>query len=125
MRNWRKRHPHPNTGTPRHRLRGGTTCPACGPVTPVPWGRGWMCPNRLAELGWVAPDEPEPRCDACGSFLSNGVCRLCLPAATKGLPSGWHVGELALTGRPETAVPGWKVIGEPLPAGSPWAGYLT
>jgi hypothetical protein len=122
-RRYKQRNVESKGGPSKHALEGGTTCPICGPVTPVPWGRGFMCPNRAKELGWKPPEEMEPRCHRCESFLIAGVCPFCTPVRAP-IPDGMHVGELPLTGRNESAVPGWKVIGPPLPPDSPWAKYL-
>lgn len=106
----------------KHALKGGTVCPICGPVEPVPWGRGYMCPNRAQQLGFKK-GAPDPRCNLCDSFLIGGVCIYCTPWRIE-IPDGFHVGELGLTARSESVVPGWRVIGPPLPEGSPWGAYL-
>lgn len=121
-RRYQQRHGKSVTNS-KHALKGGDVCPVCGPVTPVPWGRGYMCPNRATELGWRPPQEIEPRCHRCDAFLVAGVCPFCTPLRAD-LPEGMHAGEIPLTGRNESAVPGWKVLGPPLPPDSPWAKYL-
>lgn len=113
----------PTSGPSRHSLHGGTTCPVCGPVEPVPWGRGFMCPNRALELGWRPADAISPRCHRCDTFLIAGVCQFCTPVRAD-IRDGMHVDELPLTGRTESVVDDWRVIGPPIPPDSPWAKYL-
>ena len=113
-----------------HALGGTSICPLCGPVTPVPWGNGFMCPNRAKELGWKVPDQPNPRCHRCEGFLTNrGICLDCtpvpLPKDLLDAGGSFHMGEMPLSRRIENAVPGWKTLGPPLDPGSPWAAYLT
>ena len=47
-----------NPSTHRLSLRNGEpdTCVICGPVQPVRWGRGYMCPTIPTEKGWVMTD---------------------------------------------------------------------
>ena len=122
-RQYKQRNAESRGGKSEHSLHGGSTCPLCGPVIPVPWGKGFMCPNRAKELGWKPADAIAPRCHRCDTFLISGTCPFCTPVRAP-LPDDMHLGELPLTGRNESAVDGWKVIGPPLPPDSPWAKYL-
>lgn|SRR5574340_566745 len=125
-RQYRKGHRTASKVSP-HALKGGTNCPKCGPVTPVPWGRGKMCPNRAKELGWTPPEIPSPRCHRCERFLTaEGVCLTCTPVTLPAsMADGFHVGEMPLGRRVENAVSGWKTIGPALAPDDPWNAYLA
>lgn len=88
---WRKRHPASDKADKMrppsaHRLmvRDGRedTCKVCGVVTPVPHGRGWMCPNRAAELGFTGKATkvpPNQKCKTCAAWLcADGHCPRCV-----------------------------------------------
>ncbi len=112
------------------------TCPVCGPVSIVPWGRGWACAQRATELGrvrqqeapqewcqdcraadgtlvWLPTEGPCPRCGA-GSDLARGLRELeDARKAMEGLPPGFHLtgGDPYEMPEYESVVPGWKTIG--------------
>lgn len=134
-------------GKSRHRLerRDGSpdVCRLCGPVTPVPMGRGWGCPKRASELGWkVFAEAPQPACLVCRTWLDRfGSCAKCDAEAdvdglfipdesrlrSRGradvsdwLLNGYTVseGEPPLSDGNESVVPGWKTLGSFEPVGS-------
>lgn len=64
----------------QNRTGGQDVCAVCGPVTSIPQGRGWMCPTRARELGWVkTPAAPQPKCDRCLEqyLTAAGTCPAC------------------------------------------------
>lgn len=85
---WAKAHPEKAKENRRfraspHRLevRDGSPdrCPICGPVEPVAWGRGWMCPTRAAELNRRPAAAPTPKCPKCLTLFvtAAGTCLAC------------------------------------------------
>lgn len=111
-RSWKERNPEKarlsraaaNPSTHRLSLRTGEadTCAVCGPVEPIRWGRGYMCPTIPAEKGWIVTD------------VVNVRPRQLDPAFTAELrDNGMHV-ESAPSPLPveiENAVPNWTTLG--------------
>jgi hypothetical protein len=67
------------------------TCPLCGPVAIVAWGRGYLCANRAGELRQVQQEAPARRCWKCCTWsseanpvLEDDVCRRCTDELTPG-----------------------------------------
>lgn len=144
-RNYKKAHPEraraqkvgATTSTHRLALRNGDpdTCAICGPVQPVAWGRGYMCPVLHAEKRWPMQAAPDPQCLLCKRYLDKyGACRNCdddfadldarfMPLEARGMrklmaqlehiPDGLSLAstESQLPADVETAVPGWKTLG--------------
>lgn len=104
-----------------------TGCAVCGPVTPIKWRRGFMCPNRAMELGWKPDAKPAPRCETCDSWLrADNGCTFCERSALRPLPrslerelaaAGMHVEfePTVLSDEIENAVPGWRTLGNNSP----------
>lgn len=118
-------------------------CVQCGPVSMTPWGRGYACATRAAELRTTQETQPVQACRECwiidGSrvFPVNGVCPRCADprlydtgsaladaerrsGELSGLASGMSVVDL-VNDDPydvpefESAVPGWKTVGSSRP----------
>lgn len=124
-----------------HTLVAPGVCAKCGPVNQVANGRGWMCAKRAAELGRVNhQDKPQGYCRDCQIldgdivWLTSDGCPRCLEtslhamfakdAADERLMADfddWGEQGLHLVGMAdpysmadyESAVPGWKTIGQP------------
>lgn len=119
------------------------SCAVCGPVVMTPWGRGYACATRAAELRTSQESAPNAACRECWIidgdrvYLTDGVCPRCSdPRLTdtgaaladaerragqlEGLGSGMTVVDLE-TDDPyfipeyEAAVPGWKTVGSSRP----------
>lgn len=93
-----------NPSTHRLSLRNGEpdTCVVCGPVQPMKWGRGYMCPTIPAEKGWIMTD------------VMNVRPRRIDPALKAELDAaGMHIetAPSALPVETENAVPGWTTLG--------------
>lgn len=114
-------------------------CRKCGPVSIVPYGRGWACGPRAKELGRVNhQDAPQTYCDACKLLdhdivwlRSDGSCPRCSQtdlnamfaadeADRRLMADGDYQSGFSVTGpwadpyeMPdlESAVPGWKTLG--------------
>lgn len=115
-------------------LRG--ECVVCGPVDIVPWGRGWTCGVRAAQLRKNQQEAPSTRC-SCGQWLKAGQtrCSLCslLDVPTPAPPAplvedednpGYSVVDLQTyerdarkVAKTDSVVKGWKMLGEPIDAG--------
>ena len=120
-----------------HRLEnkdgGKDTCAICGPVQPVAWGRGWMCPTISKNWTNVA-SAPAPRCGRCNGWLTaENVCVRC--EAAKSQVRNLHpdfINEVYAAGMHletepgflptgiENAVPGWKTLGSDQPVKADW-----
>jgi hypothetical protein len=120
-------------------------CPIDGDVDIVPFGRGWACAVRAAELRTVVQDET-PRCRVCyypGSNFNpvvDGYCEYDRPGNIRPAvvplsplfdPGASHPVELpkyeaaaSVVPARESAVPGWKMIGQDVPADE-WAKWET
>lgn len=65
-------------------------CILCGPVTAVPWGRGYTCSVRANELRTKQQAAPIARCPDCNKWLSgeypvfSGRCEACRDISTPG-----------------------------------------
>lgn len=116
-------------------------CPVCGPVDIVPFGRGWACSVRNAELGRSVQVEI-PRCLVCGfcstaaNPVKDGRCGYHHPAQVRPLQLVNIEGEYtrSLTqvdlasyeakaqkvSAKESAVPGWRMAGQNVPTDE-WA----
>jgi hypothetical protein len=144
-RNYRKAHPERvraskalNPATHKLTVKTGEadTCVVCGPVEPVAWGRGWMCPTIIRERGWtVTQTAPAPKCRLCNKqWLVDGQCPACdmtfadldsqfLPLESRRAghlrvaalyeEMGFTITETesSLPNGNESAVPGWKTLG--------------
>ena len=62
----------------KHQLS-GDVCAVCGPVVPAAWGRGYMCPNRMREMGWTPQERPTSKCPVCMThwLKADGTCPSC------------------------------------------------
>ena len=146
QRRWKKAHPEKARANKKrppsaHRLtkRDGSPdiCKVCGPVAPVPVGRGWGCPNRAKERGFTSfPAEPQPACPICRTYLDRfGSCAKCdddlsdlddmwIPVESRRymapVAEGFSIQEWPseLLDENESAVPGWKTLG----SAEPWRG---
>ena len=118
-------------------------CAVCGSVSMTPWGRGYACSTRAAELRTVQESKPTAACRECWIidgdrvYMTDGVCPRCSDprlydtgASMKdaerrageldGLPSGMTVVDLAsddpyAVPNFESAVPGWRTVGSERP----------
>lgn len=114
--------PHEKVHVLSHRQGGPDVCSACGPVESFAQGRGFMCPNRAAELHWREPC-PMPMCPRCDSELRSGTCPRCTPPriepqVREALLNGSlavRASEIPMPEKIENAVPGWVTIGGPQP----------
>ena len=81
-------------------LRNGEpdTCVICGPVQPVRWGRGYMCPTIPAEKGWVMTDvmnvrprpiDPVLRAELAAAGMHVETAPSPLPTETENAVTGW------------------------------------
>ena len=95
-----------NPSTHRLELRNGEpdTCVVCGPVQPVRWGRGWMCPTIPKEKGWNVTEMTNVRPRRLEAGLRDEIHA-----------AGLHVetGSSPLPTETENAVNGWVTLGPP------------
>jgi hypothetical protein len=66
-------------------------CAVCGPVEAVPYGRGWACGKRAAELRKTQQAHPARRCVDCNMWIdSRGTAARCAGCAELNTPgSTW------------------------------------
>jgi len=111
-RSWKQRNPEKakasraaaNPSTHRLSLRNGEpdTCVVCGPVTPVKWGRGFMCPTIPAEKGWIMTDVLNVRPRPLDPTLREELRAAGSHVETSPSPLSVEI---------ENVVPGWRTLG--------------